>query len=164
MTDCCVLLLEHLREGKSTSIHETFDPLTLELNDSELSFDHPILVKGSGYLAEDLVVLQLDITGSCYLPCAVCNKPVKIPLVLKNTYITKPVSECSSGKVYFMQDLREAILLEVPSFRECNEGHCPERPHLTQYLKQNTLKTPRQEDSDLYYPFDGLEEQLKKKQ
>lgn len=163
MKDCCTVLIEHLREGKSTPIDESFAPTTLELNDEELSFIDPVSIKGSGYLAEDLLVIQIDITGACYLPCAVCNKPVKIPLVLKNTYITKPLSECSSGKAYFMQDLREAILLEVPSFTECNEGKCPERTHMKEYLKQPAPKTPRQEESDLYYPFDDLEEQLKKK-
>lgn len=163
MASYCIVLVEHLKDGKSTPIDEVFEPTTLELADDELSFESPIHVQGSGYLAEDLVVIQLDIEGSCYLPCAVCNKPVKIPFVLENTYITKPLSECSGGKVCFLQDLREAILLEIPSFTECEGGQCPERSHMAPYLKQPSLKTPRQEEKDLYYPFDGLEEQLNKK-
>jgi uncharacterized metal-binding protein YceD (DUF177 family) len=162
MSDCCILLIEHLKEGKSSPIEEDFNPKALALGDSELSFESPIHVEGSGYLAEDHIVIQLDITGSAYLPCSVCNKPVNIPVILNNAYITKPLSDLSGGKLDFTEDLRETILLEIPSFVECHEGQCPERTHIEKYLKQPAI-TPNQQEEDVYYPFNGLDEQLKKK-
>jgi len=158
MATSCSVLLDHVRDGRSVAICEDFDPVTLTLNDGELSFSNPVHVKGNCYLAEDLVVVQLDIEGSYHLPCSVCNQPVTILLILKNAYITKPLSECLGGKVHFMDDLRETILLEVSSFAECNKGHCPQRTQLAKYLKQQPQKT----SEDLYYPFDGLEEQINK--
>lgn len=162
MSECCNLLIEHLREGKSCVIDEALDPKGLSLGDSELSFSNPIYIKGTSYLAEDHLVIQLDIKGIAHLPCSVCNKPVNISLVLKNIYITKPLSEISSGKLDFTEDLREVILLEVPAFAECNEGKCPERAHIEKYLKQPAIKTTHQTE-EMYYPFGGLDEQLKKK-
>ena len=161
MSDCCILLIEHLREGKSSPFEENFDPKALTLEDGELSFKAPIHVKGIGYIAEDHIVIQLDIKGSAYLPCSVCNKPVNIPVILKNAYITKPLSDLSGGKLYFTEDLRELILLEVPSFAECNKGKCPDRAHIEKYLKQPAI-TPNQQKEDIYFPFNGLDEQLKK--
>lgn len=156
----CVVLIEHLKSGKSVVIDEHFDSDVLALNDDELTFSSPIRVKGSSYLAEDLIVIQLDIDGIYHLPCSVCNRPVTIPFALKNTYITKPLSECCGGKIHFMEDLRESILLEVPSFAECNGKQCPERAQLAKHLKPHTQETSKQED--LYYPFDDLEERMNK--
>lgn len=162
MSDRCLLLIEHLKEGKSSSFEENFDPKTLSLDDKELSFKPPIHVKGVGYLAEDHIVIHVDVEGSAYLPCSVCNKPVNIPVILKNAYITKPLSDLSGGKLDFTEDLRETILLEVPSFAECNEGNCPDRAYIEKYLKHTAI-TPTQQKEDVYYPFNGIDEQLKKK-
>jgi uncharacterized metal-binding protein YceD (DUF177 family) len=160
MSDCCILLIEHLKEGKSSIFEENLDPKLLSLDDEELSFKAPIHIKGSGYLAEDHIVIQLDVEGSAYLPCSVCNKPVNISVILKNAYITKPLSDLSGGKLNFTEDLRETILLEVPSFAECNEGKCPDRAYIEKYLKQPAI-TPNQKEEDVYYPFNGLDKQLK---
>jgi uncharacterized metal-binding protein YceD (DUF177 family) len=160
MSECCVLLFDHLKEN-DTPIKEEFTPALLALNDKELSFDHPIYVQGSGYLAEDHIVIQLNIKATAYLPCSVCNQPVTIPLALHNAYITKPLSDLSGGKLHFKEDLRELILLEIPLFIECKEGQCPERVHIEKYLKQHAVE-PNQKEDDVYYPFDGLDEQLKK--
>jgi uncharacterized metal-binding protein YceD (DUF177 family) len=162
MLDHCNLLVEHLKEGKSSAIDAALDPNLLQLNSGDLSFSNPIRIQGVSYLAEDHLVIQLDVQSTAYLPCSVCNKSVSISVVLKNVYITKPLSELSSGKLNFAEDLREVVLLEVPSFAECNEGKCPERVYIEKYLKQSAVKMAN-ETEEMYYPFDGLDEQMKKK-
>ena len=79
MTDICVIHIDRLKEGKSLKIEETFSPKDLDLGDDSLKFDSRIEIKGNTYLAEDHLVIQLDIKGSAIMPCLVCNKETKIP-------------------------------------------------------------------------------------
>jgi len=161
MNELCLIPIEHLQEGKSVPISENFDPKFLELNDEDLSFSNPIEVNGKAYLAEDMLIIQLDMKGGASLPCSICNKKVAVPFFMKNVYITKPLTDISAGKFSYKEELREAILLEIPAYIECNDGTCPERTTIERYLKQSS-DTQKKED-DVYYPFKGLEEQLKKK-
>ncbi|MBM3191553.1 MAG: hypothetical protein FJZ63_02710 [Chlamydiae bacterium] len=156
----CTIFIDSLRDGRSLPIQEVFQPQDLDLKGLDQNFSMPIEVKGSTYLAEDHLVIQIDIVSSVQLPCSICNGPVTLPIALKNVYITKPLDEVSSGKVSFAEDLREALLLEAPAFTECNDGNCPERALINNYLKQSSPQTTKSNDN-VYYPFDHLGEQLK---
>lgn len=162
MADCFTICLEQLKDGKSYPFDLDLTPSLLEIGDEELQFDSPIHLKASSYLAEDHIVVQAEIKGRAQLPCSVCNQPVKITFKLKNVYMTKPLSELSGGRFSFKDDLREAILLEIPSFVECNEGQCPERVEIERYLKPTSLETQKGKE-DSYFPFGNLEDELKKK-
>ena len=162
MVDCFTLCLEQLREGKTLPIELSLDPHELEIGDEELTFISKIIVDGGAYLAEDHLVIQLDLQGQSQLPCSICNQPVKNSFNLKNVYITKPLLEIKGGRFSFKEDLREAILLETPSFVECNDGHCPERESIQPYLKTTSSSSEVKKDNT-YYPFGNLEDQLKKK-
>jgi uncharacterized metal-binding protein YceD (DUF177 family) len=161
MTDICVIHIDRLKEGKSLKIEETFSPKDLDLGDDSLTFDSRIEIKGNTYLAEDHLVIQLDIKGSAIMPCLVCNKETKIPFFLKNVYITKPTDDISSGSFSFKDDLREAIYLDLPAYAECQEGDCPERKNMQNYLKQSSSSGAAKKE-DHYFPFNSLEDQLKK--
>jgi uncharacterized metal-binding protein YceD (DUF177 family) len=161
MADCCTIPIEHLKEGKSVALEQNFDPAFLELGDKDLSFESVITMKGNAYLAEDHLVLQLHIAGVALLPCIVCNKMVKIPFNHKNLYITKPLTDLHAGRFDFKDDLREAILLELPLFAECEEGNCPDRTHIECYLKHPSQSETKKKE-DQYFPFHSLEDHLKK--
>ena len=152
------IYLERLKEGEITSIEETLSPLDLMLNDDLLKFEPDIELKGSAYLAEDHVVIQLDIKAQAQVACSVCNQGVKIPLSLKNTYITRELSDIKGGLFQYKEDLRETILLEAPSFAECNSGKCPEREKMKSFLKK---EKPVEKDSEIYFPFNDLDKKMK---
>lgn len=162
MDDTFIICLERLRDGKSYPLALDATPAMLDIGDDELTFGPSIQVQGSAYLAEDHVVVQVSVQGSAQLACSVCNQPVKIPFKLKNVYMTKPLADTLGGRYNFKEDLREAILLEIPSFVECNEGECPQRVELERYLKPTSLKSPKGKENT-YFPFGNLEEQMKKK-
>ena len=161
MADLCVIPIEHVKEGKSVALDHVYDSASLDLGDKDLTFDPDITVKGNAYLAEDHLVLQLNISGAASLPCLVCNKPVKVPFNHKNLYITKPLTDIHAGRFDFKEELREAILLEFPSFAECEDGNCPERKTIECYLKHPSLSETKKKD-DQYFPFHSLEDHLKK--
>lgn len=161
MADLCVIPIEHVREGKSVSLDHVFDPATLELGDADLAFTSSITLRGNAYLAEDHLVIQVNISGAASLPCCVCNTPVTIPFNHKNLYITKPLTDLHAGRFDFKDDLREAILLELPSFAECHGGKCPERTQIECYLKHPSMSETKQKE-DQYFPFHSLEDHLKK--
>jgi uncharacterized metal-binding protein YceD (DUF177 family) len=161
MADLCVIPIEHVKEGKSVALDHIYDPVSLDLGDKDLTFDSAITLKGTAYLAEDHLVLQLNISGAAFLPCLVCNKPVKIPFNHKNLYITKPLTDVHAGRFDFKDELREAILLEFPSFAECEEGSCPERTSIECYLKHPSPSETSKKD-EKYFPFHALEDHMKK--
>ena len=160
MINHCCVFTDQLKDGKSLPIEETLEPKDLELVGLEPIFSAPVILEGTAYLAEDHLVIQLDITSSVILPCCICNAPVTLPLILEGIYITKSLDDISSGKAYFHEDIREAILLETPTFIECNQGDCPERAQIQNYLKQPASKADLLQEN-IHYPFDHLEEQLK---
>ncbi|PCI95676.1 hypothetical protein COB11_01450 [Candidatus Aerophobetes bacterium] len=160
MSKDLVIYIERLREGESTEIDEVLSATDLELEDDQLHFMPDIKLTGSAYIAEDHLVLNLDISANASIACNVCNADVKIPIELKNTYITKDLSELRSGVFRYVDDLRESILLESPSFAECNNGSCPERTTIEPFLKKEDRK---KEDSEVYFPFDDLDEKMEAK-
>lgn len=158
MSSKLIIYLERLKEGESTEIDETLSPEELMLEDDLLKFMPQIRLEGSAYLAEDHVVLQLDVVAGAKLGCSVCNQDVLIPIELKNTYITKELSSLKGGLFHYLEDLRELILLEAPSFVECNSGNCPEREEISSFLKKE-----KSDDSQMqvHFPFGDLDEKMK---
>jgi cytochrome oxidase Cu insertion factor (SCO1/SenC/PrrC family) len=79
---------------------------------------------------------------------------VPINIEIDNFYHSEPLSEIK-GAIYNFKDLlRETILLEVPSFAEC-EGNCPRRQEVSKYLKEPS--DDQQDSEDGYQPFADLD-------
>lgn len=150
MKNKLAVYLERLK-AEADSIEEVLTPLELELEDESLHFSEEIAVNGTAYLAEDHVIVQLDVEAKAKLPCSICNVEVTVPVELQNTYLTKEVSEIPGGVYHYSDDLREAILLASPSFTECNMGNCPERSILKAYVKEE-----KKADEETYFPFKDL--------
>lgn len=148
------IYVEQLKGGYVEKIREVFSPDFLDIHEKELAFLDPIFVEGEAYLAEGSLVLRLQILTEATLPCKICNEPLKVPLRLNDFYQTEPLENIKSGVFSMKTLLREAILLDVPTFAECNQGKCPSRTELEKFLK----KSPSAEKSDTtgYRPFEGL--------
>lgn len=149
------IYVDQLHDGRETVINEVIEPTFLHISESDLIFKKNVSVQGKAYLASDDLVLHLDIKAEALIPCSICNELVPIDIDVENFYFTEPLSEIKSGIFSFEELLRETILIEVPLFAECNEGHCPQRNELAKFMKEPNGKGGRSEDT--YQPFSDLD-------
>jgi uncharacterized metal-binding protein YceD (DUF177 family) len=155
MDDYFNIYVDRLRGGEVENLDRTFTPDFLEIGEKEIHFPDPIKVGGQAYIANDDLVLHLDISTVVMIPCSICNESIRIPVNAKGLYHFVPIKEIKGG-VYKMQELlRESVLIEVPAFAECNDGNCPHRGELKKYMHQNTDKTGDAEEEG-YQPFKDL--------
>ena len=154
MEDAFKIYVEQLRDGHVEKLNESYEPAFLEIDEKDVSFMDPVLVKGEAYLAEDELILHLSIETKVILPCIVCNDRVKVPVLIQNAIQAVPLSEIKGGVLNMKELLREVILLDTPAFAEC-EGKCPRRKEIAKYLKETEGKQqPNEEDG--FTPFADL--------
>lgn len=147
------IFVDQLKNGHVEKIDEKFSPAFLDIHEKELKFDKDVLVKGEAYTADGDLILHLDIEACATLPCSICNEPVFVEINIKNLYHYVPLEEIK-GALFPLDDvLREAILLETPSFAECTNG-CPKRKEIEKYMRKPKSSTDEQEDG--FRPFENL--------
>lgn len=141
------IYVDQLREGKVESIDCYLPSEMMDVRDDELAFEKKIHARGEAYISDDSLILHLDLDATAVIPCSICNDPVDTPVVVKGLYHVVPFNEIK-GHIFDMREaVRENILLNTPSFSECNGGTCKERQSLGKYLKS---------DEDLEQePFEG---------
>ncbi len=155
MEDEFKIYIEQLRDGHDKHIDECLSPDFLEINESDLAFEKPIELKGSAYLAEDELIINWNIRTEAFVSCLICNEKVPVEIVIHNFYHSEPLENIKTGIYNFKELLRETILLEVPSFAECNEGKCPRRQEVAKYLKDPVEEESNDEEG--YHPFADLD-------
>ena len=109
----------------------------------------PIQYKLSAYIADDHLVMNFDASCQIKLPCKICNEfttaDIQCP---KQTYL-EPLNDIKKGMFEATSVIREAILLNLPPYIEC-EGHYPARNDLKKYLKSENKQ------AEVYQPFQDL--------
>lgn len=154
MDDYFNIYVDRLRGGEVENLERTFPPDFLGISEKEVQFPEPVKVEGQAYVANDDLVLHLDVTTAVAMPCSICNDSVRVSIESKGNYYLIPLNEIRGG-VYKLQELlRESVLVEVPLFAECNNGNCSHRGELEKYLHQNTDKSDDAEEG--YQPFKDL--------
>jgi uncharacterized metal-binding protein YceD (DUF177 family) len=153
------VFVEQLKQGHTREIEEQFSPDILEVREKDLSFLQPILVKGQAYLADDMLVLHLDIHTVATMHCSVCNEPTDVEIAIKGFYHAVPLIEIKGAIYDFREILREEILLAVPMLVEC-QGKCPQRKSLEKYFKKESSPEVK-EDEEGYRPFADLDFDVK---
>lgn len=154
MKEAFKIFVERLKKGQVEKIDESFDPDFLEIHEKELAFQDPVAVKGEAYLADQELILKFaSISARALLPCSICNQEVAYPIEIRDFIMAKPLAEIKSHVFDFRQELREAILLEVPFIVECHDGACPERKNLSRYM---TSPDKRSSDEEGWQPFKDL--------
>jgi len=144
------IYLDRLKGGDEQPIKLVLSPEFLEIHEKDfLEFPDQVTIHGKAYLADNHLILLLSAKTTAYMPCTVCNKMTPIVLELNNFYHTKPLEEIVGSLFDFRLPLRDALLLDLPSFVECNQGHCPERINLSPYLAEKKDQN--------YYPFSKLD-------
>ena len=154
MKETFQILVDRLKGGQIEKIAESFDPSFLGIQEVELRFDAPVVVKGEAYLSEDELILHLKASTEAVMPCAVCNQMIKVELKIENFYHTQPLKEIPGAIFNYQEALREALLIELPQYVECRgskKGKCPERASIASYLRveKHAEKT--------YFPFKDLD-------
>ena len=143
-------------------LSEEFSPEFIDVCDEDLKFVDPVHLEGRAYLADDDLVMKFNCDTLATFPCAICNEPTKYKVVVTNDYQMVPLDEIKGGVFDFKDLLREAIILETPRTAECNEGKCPHRSRMKEYLKNKTAKNDDKDDDEgSYRPFADLDKLIK---
>jgi uncharacterized metal-binding protein YceD (DUF177 family) len=151
-----VIYIDRLVDGKMEETHCMLPPDFMEIEETDLQFVDPIEVKGTFYTTPDHLVGTLQVKTFFKMPCSICDDQFSIPIEIHDLYITEPLENIPSGLYYPQQGIREAILLEAPSFYECNDGNCPNRMVFATIMKQKN-ETEKTENTKSYLPFKDLE-------
>ncbi len=154
--DIFKIYVDQLRDGHADKINDEVSPQFLEVQEKELVFTDPVKLEGETYLANDDLILHLNIVAFASIPCSICNERVKVEIGLNNFYHAEPLDNITTKVFDFSSIVREAILLEVPAFAECHEGKCPHRKAIEKYIKSEPAQGQPRED-EVYRPFADLE-------
>ncbi len=157
MSDQLTIYIDRLIGGNSEDISAVVSPDLMGIWEAELEFNDPIEVSGSVYATEDHLVMNLNLKTALSMPCSICNQIFQVPIEIENHYTTEPLEAITSGLFQLNDVIREAILLEVPAFFECNLGNCPERALFEKFLKKQKVEPVSKEEAKSYLPFADLE-------
>lgn len=155
MDDVFKIYVDQLRDGHEKNIHESLSPEFLDVHERDLDFKKNVELKGVAYTAEDELILNWTIQAEALIACSICNEKVPVEICIENFYHSEPLAEIKGAIFNFKDLLRETVLLEVPTFVECNEGSCPKRQEMSKYLKEPSQDQADQEDG--YHPFADLD-------
>jgi len=148
-TDAFQIYLDRLSLGKEQKLDAYLEPSDLIEGDENLLFKAPVHLNGRAYLAEDELIMQLDIEATAWMPCAVCNEFTPFKLNLEQHYLTQDLNEIQGAIFDFRELVLEEILVNLPHLVEC-QGNCPKRKELGNYLKKESS------EEGTYNPFEGL--------
>jgi uncharacterized metal-binding protein YceD (DUF177 family) len=143
------IFIDRLREQGKQDITCILGPDFVGVSEAQLEFVDPVAVSGEAYLADDYMVLHGRASTQARVPCNICNEWVTIPVEADEIYQAEPLSEAVKGVIDFGPTVRDALLLEVPQFVECGEGHCPQREVIDHLLHKES-------DQSASNPFQNL--------
>lgn len=144
--------IDRLKNGQTQLINESFTSEFLDLREEELILNAPVIVTGEAYLTESELILHLKASTRAMMPCAICNQMVQIELSIKDFYHTQPIDEIPSGIYDYQEALREALLIELPQYVECNPGKCPDRKVIAPYMRSE-----KKTGENTHFPFSNLD-------
>ncbi len=153
MTQDLKIYIDRLQNGHVEKIDSLINIKDLDIEEEkELLFSSPVQITGKTYIAEEDIIVNLNIKFTVKLPCKICNELSEIPVEIDNFYHAEELT--SVALCFSYKDmLREAILLEIPSFVECNNASCPERLNLAKYFNENEEKHKM---DNFHFPFKEL--------
>lgn len=144
--------IDALKFQEKVQLKEELPPEFLDISEKDLKITHPVHLKGEAYLSSDYLVIHFAVKTYFQMPCKICNEELSLPLEDENYYSTVSLEDIKTGVYDFSEDIREALLLKLPNFVECNGGVCSERPNVEKFLKKTTSKKL----DDNYFPFEKI--------
>jgi uncharacterized metal-binding protein YceD (DUF177 family) len=134
------IYVDRISNEKEELINESFSPDFLSVKEEDLRFKKELTVEGRAYLVDKELLLELDVRATVEKPCAVCNKWGELEVALSPLIHAEPLSSARSGIFDFSTLLREELLLQIPRFWKCNNGHCPQEEGLSKYFAKKGKK------------------------
>lgn len=153
MSEALRIYVDRLKNQASETINESVPPDFIGVNEKDLRFTDPVDVTGEAYLAQDELILKLNVSTVAQMPCAICNQPTAIPIDIELTN-AEPIHGLKRGYFDLGDMIREAVLLDVPLVVECHDGQCPARSEMEPFLKK---KKSGGDPGDGYQPFADLD-------
>lgn len=152
MSEIYKISINSLQSGKTDRFEGKLDPSFLGIQEPELQFIDPVLVRGKAYIVDDFLMIHLSAKTFATMPCASCNQMKKMEILLENFRINESL-DSFSGDYDFREALKEALLLELPQYLECEEGSCPEKKNLKPFIKK---RSKDENKASIHYPFSQL--------
>jgi len=149
-----LIYVDRLRDGQTESIDFQVAPEFLEIDENNLRFNHPVQFAGHAYLAQQELILNLEVRTLAQMPCRICNEWTDLPVHVPNLLHVEPTQELKRGYVDLRPILREALLLQLPHTVECSNGDCPKREEIQPYLRNTQAESGQGHDG--YNPFKHL--------
>ena len=152
MKELFQIWVDRLKAGQTQKINESFDPSFLDIQEEELQTRSPVIVVGEAYLSENELILRLKASTQVMMPCAICNQMIPVQLSVIDFYHTEPLDQIPSAIFDYQAPLREALLIELPKYVECNKGKCPDRKTLNSYMRSG-----EKAEENTHFPFSNLD-------
>ena len=153
MEDRFILYLDRLKGGQKALLDGSYSPGFLQISEEDLLFKTPVEVRGEAYISGEHLVIHFSEKSKALMPCRICNEMTEVVLTVAAGYHTLSLPTYGQNTFSFADILREALLLELPKFVECHNGHCPQRAVIEPYLH----KQEKKKDDETHYPFSELE-------
>lgn len=152
MPDRLKIYIDRLKEDKTEIFKEEISADLFGLMENDLQFKDPVFLEAKVYLSSEYLIVEVSAKTIARITCSICNNFVNHSVeVINDTHTI--LLEDIKGKIYYFKDLvRESLLLELPSFIECQTGNCPDRKSFNYFLKGND-----QPESTDYFPFSNLD-------
>ena len=131
--------IDQLKKKSTEEIKVSANADILDIHVDDFYFHGTLDIQGEAYLASNNLILHLDLSAYAFVNCSICTKETEFPVQLHNFYHVEPLENLKRSIFDYSQLIKEELLLEVPRFKECNGGKCPEREALSQYLKQTQV-------------------------
>ena len=93
-----------------------------------------IAVSGKAYWTSGWIMVEANAKVIMSLPCSMCNERTECTVELPLWEQTFPEERASEGTLDVTEELRGALLLEVPSFVKCGGDECKNIEDVRQYL------------------------------
>lgn len=155
MPDALKIWIDRLADGKTQKIDASFEPSILDAEEKDLVFPSSVTVQGDAYLADSHLIIRLKAATSIKMPCSICNQMISTDLKVENFYHAEALDEIQGAVFDCTEALREALLLELPQYVECNGGKCPERALMAPYMRKEDNPGEKGKDQS-HFPFSGL--------
>lgn len=139
-SDAFQLNIDQLKKGKNENISQSVPSEVLDINETYMHFHGTVDFQGEAYVVDNRLILHLDVVAHAVVPCTICNGDADVEVKLYNFYHAEDLDKVTNPIYDFRKLIREEMLLECPQYSECNEGSCPEREVINQYLRKRKEK------------------------
>lgn len=139
-----------LKAGQTEKIEESVSVELFEFPECEMQFLDPVHLCGEAYVADDELVIRLDLEVRVRIPCRICNDPVEVATKVKDFYHVQPLGEIKDDHFMIRDLVRDTLLLETVELVEC-EGKCPRSEEFKKYIKESDEVL-----DETYRPFTDL--------